>query len=369
MSCPIARLMPPRKEVLPIDSLDITSQLVEVLHRFIKLSLPPDPGCGDASTSSHVACRFVSLPPTPAVGMPPLPHMWLAGSSLCPRPRLWGCLHFLTCGLQVRLFAPDPGCGDASTSSHVACRFVSLPPTPAVGVPPLPHMWLAGSSLCPRPRLWGCLHFLTCGLQVRLFAPHPGCGDASTSSHVACRFVSLPPTPAVGMPPLPHMWLAGSSLCPRPRLWGCPHFLTCGLQVRLFAPHPGCGDASTSSHVACRFVSLPPTPAVGMPPLPHMWLAGSSLCPPPRLWGCLHFLTCGLQVRLFAPDPGCGDASTSSHVACRFVSLPPTPAVGMPPLPHMWLAGSSLCPDPGCGGASTSSHVACRFVCLTQTSS
>ena len=86
MSCPIARLMPPRKEVLPIDSLDITSQLVEVLHRFIKLSLPPDPGCGDASTSSHVACRFVSLPPTPAVGMPPVPHMWLARSFVSHKP-------------------------------------------------------------------------------------------------------------------------------------------------------------------------------------------------------------------------------------------------------------------------------------------
>ena len=58
MSCPIARLMPPRKEVLPIDSLDITSQLVDVLHRFIKLTLPPEPASGDASSPSHVACRL-----------------------------------------------------------------------------------------------------------------------------------------------------------------------------------------------------------------------------------------------------------------------------------------------------------------------
>ncbi|KAL5256674.1 hypothetical protein ACHWQZ_G011808 [Mnemiopsis leidyi] len=60
MSCPMARLMPPRKEVLPIDSLDITTQLVEMLHKFIKLALPPEPTSGDASSPSHVACRILA---------------------------------------------------------------------------------------------------------------------------------------------------------------------------------------------------------------------------------------------------------------------------------------------------------------------
>ena len=45
--------------MLPIDSLNITTQLVGLLQSFIKLELPEEPAIGDASSSPHVACRFV----------------------------------------------------------------------------------------------------------------------------------------------------------------------------------------------------------------------------------------------------------------------------------------------------------------------